>query len=553
MANIDTTPRQDVYSFQLTQELTSGGTTMYINVAPDFTVEANEKWTITLNSGKSNMEAIECDDYDSVAGTMSISARGLNLGDGYTNGAQSHGIGSVGLMTNNYAFYESLQTAVNSKASTDGDNTWTGTNIFTDDVSFTGATTDITMPNKTTAERTASGSNGDIVYDTDDGLFYQYKGGVWASIDTGTATPTATETVAGVSELATLAEQGAHTETGGAGTLVLQSKNTLKIPATYTPAFLTGGTGATAVIGTWQAVTDGSVRITIDGTQRDVSGLDFSADADMDAVAATIQTGIRALTSSTETVAWSTDHFIVSSVLTTSSSAITVTIATGVGTDISGVGGTAFMDADAGAVTAKVLDQTQDENKVPVLDSTGKLKSSLVGGVDGLTATLTEINQVCDGVGVTVTTTNLDSLTDGSAISTLHNHSGGRAFGTGNRGASVASGDQVIAHGLGATPSIIRITAYYASCSANRSLDSSSTGISDLTTTSYIYKSSNFNIASLTSETSNSTGYIILIRDGATSNYQKATVAADDTNITLTWQYIGYLGGNIVYSWEAEL
>ena len=553
MANIDTTPRQDVYSFQLTQELTSGGTTMYINVAPDFTVEANEKWTITLNSGKSNMEAIECDDYDSVAGTMSISARGLNLGDGYTNGAQSHGIGSVGLMTNNYAFYESLQTAVNSKASTDGDNTWTGTNIFTDDVSFTGATTDITMPNKTTAERTASGSNGDIVYDTDDGLFYQYKGGVWASIDTGTATPTATETVAGVSELATLAEQGAHTETGGAGTLVLQSKNTLKIPATYTPAFLTGGTGATAVIGTWQAVTDGSVRITIDGTQRDVSGLDFSADADMDAVAATIQTGIRALTSSTETVAWSTDHFIVSSVLTTSSSAITVTIATGVGTDISGVGGTAFMDADAGAVTAKVLDQTQDENKVPVLDSTGKLKSSLVGGVDGLTAALTEINQVCDGVGVTVTTTNLDSLTDGSAISTLHNHSGGRAFGTGNRGASVASGDQVIAHGLGATPSIIRITAYYASCSANRSLDSSSTGISDLTTTSYIYKSSNFNIASLTSETSNSTGYIILIRDGATSNYQKATVAADDTNITLTWQYIGYLGGNIVYSWEAEL
>jgi len=99
MADINTTPRENVYSFQLTQELTEAGLLMYINVAPNFVVEADEYWTITLNSGKSNMEDVLCSDYDAVAGTMTILTRGLNLGDGYTNGAQTHGIGTVGLIS----------------------------------------------------------------------------------------------------------------------------------------------------------------------------------------------------------------------------------------------------------------------------------------------------------------------------------------------------------------------------------------------------------------------------------------------------------------------
>lgn len=47
-----------------------------------------------------------------------------------------------------------------------------------------------------------------------------------------------------------------------------------------------------------------------------------------------------------------------------------------------------------------------------------------VEGLDDLsvTATASEINQVCDGVGATVTTANLDSLTDGSDASALHTH-----------------------------------------------------------------------------------------------------------------------------------
>jgi hypothetical protein len=116
------------------------------------------------------------------------------------------------------------------------------------------------------------------------------------------------------------------------------------------PAYLTGGNGATAVIGTWQAVTDGEFAITIDGTARNVTGINFSACAAMADVATAIQTAIRALTSSTETVVWSTNHFVITSADVTSKSAITVTSAVGggAGTDISGVGATAFMDADTG-------------------------------------------------------------------------------------------------------------------------------------------------------------------------------------------------------------
>lgn len=117
------------------------------------------------------------------------------------------------------------------------------------------------------------------------------------------------------------------------------------ITPTVPNAFLTGDTGATAVIATWNAVLDGEFAITVDGVTRNILGLDFSLAADMDAVAAIIQVGLRAATGKLETVVWSTDHFVITSI-----SAITVTsaIALGGGTDISGAGAADFMDADVG-------------------------------------------------------------------------------------------------------------------------------------------------------------------------------------------------------------
>ena len=107
--------------------------------------------------------------------------------------------------------------------------------------------------------------------------------------------------------------------------------------AAYTPAYLTGGTNAEDDYTVWEAIDDGEFAITINGTPRNVTGIDFTGVTTMAEVATTIENAIRAVTSAVETCVWSTDHFVISSIDTTSISAITVTstVSGGTGTDIS--------------------------------------------------------------------------------------------------------------------------------------------------------------------------------------------------------------------------
>jgi hypothetical protein len=124
---------------------------------------------------------------------------------------------------------------------------------------------------------------------------------------------------------------------------------------TECPAYLEGGAGATAVVATWNACTGpasfGEFGITINGTAHDCAGGDFAACLTMDDVALVIQGMIRTATGGLETVAWAAGHFLVSSVDTapgTSRVTVTRAVAAPAGTDISGVGATAFMDCDVG-------------------------------------------------------------------------------------------------------------------------------------------------------------------------------------------------------------
>ena len=105
----------------------------------------------------------------------------------------------------------------------------------------------------------------------------------------------------------------------------------------FQPASLTWGTSAESVAGTWAAISDWEFAITLDGTARDITSLDFSNVTDMDWVATVIQDRIRAITSWAEIVTWDTDHFIITSWNITTYSAITVTSTVGWGgwTDIS--------------------------------------------------------------------------------------------------------------------------------------------------------------------------------------------------------------------------
>lgn len=167
----------------------------------------------------------------------------------------------------------------------------------------------------------------------------------------------------------------------------------LNIP-TVPMAFLTGGNSATSVVATWNAVTDGNFAITVDGVAVEVTGLDFSGVGvtTMANVASIIQTGLRVATSDTTTTCvWSTNHFIITSV-----SAITVTSAIAVpsGTDISGAGGTAFMDSDVGHGT--VTNASAREFGLQQMNCLEKLTFKIASGVltaeslyDGTTSSTT--------------------------------------------------------------------------------------------------------------------------------------------------------------------
>jgi hypothetical protein len=138
----------------------------------------------------------------------------------------------------------------------------------------------------------------------------------------------------------------------------------LTLPSAPANGYLTGGTAATSVAATWAAVTDGEFAITIDGTARDITGIDFTGLTTMPLVAAKIQTAIRAVTSGLETVAWSTNKFVITGRISVS---VTSAVSGGSGTDISGAGATTFLDAETGKGTP-----TAGTNKVFGLTSLNK-------------------------------------------------------------------------------------------------------------------------------------------------------------------------------------
>jgi hypothetical protein len=117
---------------------------------------------------------------------------------------------------------------------------------------------------------------------------------------------------------------------------------------------------------------------------------------------------------------------------------------------------------------------------------------------------------------------------------------------TANRGLTVASGTQTIAHGLGKMPSNIRFHCHF-------SLPSSGSG-----TCTGTYNGTNQYVAwqsTVPGQTPDAgdTGTVFIFAttpDRATG--QSATVAMDATNITLTWTKIGAIvSGQVSFLWEA--
>jgi len=136
---------------------------------------------------------------------------------------------------------------------------------------------------------------------------------------------------------------------GSAASLFKPQRAVFTLTASDCPAFIKGGTAAQTVIATWAAVNNGSFRIVLSGVGTDVVDCDFSAGpvANMDEVAAVIETQLQAATAGAETVIWDTNHFVITSddpVPATSSVEALVVHSGPVGTDIHGAG---FMDCHA--------------------------------------------------------------------------------------------------------------------------------------------------------------------------------------------------------------
>ena len=295
-----------------------------------------------------------------------------------------------------------------------------------------------------------------------------------------------------------------------------------------TAGYLTGGSNAQSAFASWAAVTDGSFRITVDGTAYNVDAVDFSGDGDMDAVAATIQAALRTATSGTETLVWSTDHFVITSIQEDEDSEISVTTtSTGtVGTDISGLGANDWLDCDSGNGVA--TQGTSDHDSIVKLDTAGKIESEL-------------IEKDTDG---TLASDSDDKIPSQKAVKTYVDGAGIFKMGVETRGGTVASGDQVIAHGLGAIPKKVKFTAYYL---PGNTIPGVFVGVFNGTLVKSMRMVDGF--ASIGSSSSN----ILEVMYGSTGNSQKATIAIDDTNITLTWTLAGTMNAADIYLlWEAE-
>lgn len=138
------------------------------------------------------MQIAEITDYDSTAKTLTVSSISFEKGLGISSTAQSHSTGSKVIISDNYQFWEDIQTAVNSKLDDTG-GTMTGL------LQFTGTThAGIKLLSLTTAQRDAlSASNGMIIYNSTTGELNQYIGGAWSAVAAGSTQPTASTTVLG--------------------------------------------------------------------------------------------------------------------------------------------------------------------------------------------------------------------------------------------------------------------------------------------------------------------------------------------------------------------
>lgn len=210
MSSLSNIPKQSYFSAQLDSPIDATQTSgIYLTTVPSYTPSGETVYLNIVDSG--GPETISCTGWNTSTKELSGVTRGVDTYTGESASGSPHGAGITVVLSDDWNYFQAIATAVNTKFDTAG-----GT--FTGAVDFSGASTTFRMPNLTTTQRDALGSpaNGMIIYNTTSGTFQYYDGGTW--YDVGTATVSnASETVAGIVELATNAEMGTGTSSGGTG------------------------------------------------------------------------------------------------------------------------------------------------------------------------------------------------------------------------------------------------------------------------------------------------------------------------------------------------
>ena len=134
MSNLATYPLEDWFITTLAQSWNWAVGTVYVNDTPSFTFPSGVTTYIVVDPGKSTMQAAIIDSYDANANTLNVSSITLNKWAGVAYTQQTHSVGAIVIISDNYQFWEDIATAINSKLGNDGTNS---TSAF--DLALTGS------------------------------------------------------------------------------------------------------------------------------------------------------------------------------------------------------------------------------------------------------------------------------------------------------------------------------------------------------------------------------------------------------------------------------
>ena len=257
MSNLLNLQAEDNFETRLSAKVATSDLTINVQTNVSFTFA--DPFYISVNPGLSNYEPMLV---TGIAGTVWTVTRAQARYTGDAGSAKTHAAGAKVIISDNQAFFADVQTAVNSKVDKSG-------STMTGPLDFSGTTNSgLRVNNLTTAERDAlTPADGMIIYNTTTGIGEIYDGGSWNTIDTGSAVPNASTTVAGIVEEATDAEVGAGTAAGGTGAQLFVN------PASVVKAAGSAAENKLVALTANADIDAGFIELATDGAVEDSTGL----------------------------------------------------------------------------------------------------------------------------------------------------------------------------------------------------------------------------------------------------------------------------------------